>query len=152
MKSLKTLMMAVLTILTISVVAQNSTIKSPKEQLSISKKEQMKMEVMKIQYAIPNYITTGDYSKGAFVSSLSPKEQMKRNVMKLNSVNSYQDVAVNKSGKCPVCLNVLNLSPKEQMKMKVMDLYNCPMSSGSATDKAGKCSICGMDLTAVKNK
>ena len=152
MKSLKTLMMAALTILTISVVAQNTTTKPPKEQLSISKKEQMKMEVMKIQTAIPKYIITGDYSKGAFVSNLSLKEQMKTNVMKLNSVNSYQDIAVNKSGKCPACLNVLNLSPKEQMKMKVMDLYNCPMSSGSATDKAGKCSLCGMDLTAVTNK
>jgi len=151
MKSLKTLMMAALTILTISVVAQNSTTKPPKEQLSISKKEQMKMEVMKIQINPSKYITTEDYSKG-LVSNLSPKEQMKRNVMKLNSVSRYQDVAVNKPGKCPACLNVLNLSPKEQMKMKVMDLYNCPMSSGSATDKAGKCSICGMDLTAVKNK
>jgi hypothetical protein len=124
MKSLKILMMATLTILTISVVAQNSTTKPPKERLTISKKEQMKMEVMKIQSAIPNYITTGDYSKGAFVSNLSLKEQMKRNVMKLNSVNSYPNISVNKSGKCPACLNVLNLSPKEQMKMKVMGMYN----------------------------
>jgi len=140
MKSLKMLMMAALSILTISLFAQSNTTKS--------KKELMKMEVMKI-HTTPQAIITEASAKDGFASNLSPKEQLKRNVVKWNAVTRNNDVAGTNSGKCPDCLSLSNLSPKEQMKMKEMDLLVCSMSAGIASGKIGKCAICGMDLVAV---
>lgn len=152
MKSFKMLMMAALTILTISVFSQNIISKSPEEQVTNSKKESMKMDVMKIQTFLKDFTTTRAYSKKGLVSNLYPKDQMKSIVMNLNNVTPYYDVANDKSGKCSECLTVSNLTPKEQLKMKVIDLYTCQMSSGAASDESGKCAICGMDLTTVKTK
>jgi hypothetical protein len=149
MKSLKMLMMAALSILTISVFAQSNT--------TISKKEQMKMEVMKIYTSPGNYDVTinntGNYAPGSFASNLSSKEQMKIGVMKLNAGTHYNEVAIDKSAMCTKCVALSNLAPKEQMKMKVMGLYNCPMSADMSGNMSGKCSsMCGMDLTAAKSK
>ncbi len=152
MKSLKMLMIAGLTILTISVFSQNNTTRFSQDQLAKSKKELMKMEVMKMQTSPNDFVVTGQYSKGGLVSTLSPKEQMKRNVMRLNNATQYTDVAVNKSGKCPMCVTMSNLSPKEKMKMTVMALNTCPMNAGIPGIDADKCSICGMDLSAVNYK
>ena len=149
MKSLKTLMMAALTILTISVVAQNNTTKSPKEKLSISKKEQMKMEVMKIQTSPTDFVTRAVINN-SIALNLSAKELMKARVMKSNTSAQNYTVALNRSGKCTACLTLVNLSPKEQMKMKVMALDKCSMIAGTLSHEANKCSICGMDLTTSK--
>lgn len=144
------LMMAAFTIVTIAVFAQNNTTKFPQEQLTKSNKELMKMEVMKIPTYSNVFVTTSEYSKNDLVTNLSIKEQMKTSVIKVNAATQYQDIASNKSDKCPACFTLSNLSPKEQMKMKVMDLFTCPMGLGTPGHSSDKCSICGMDLTANK--
>lgn len=144
MKSLKMLMMAGLTILTISVYAQNNS--------TLSKKEQMKMEVMKssaspVQYNIPGD-TQSKISKKRFAVNRSSKEQMKLSVMNGNSDTLYQDGAA----ACPLCLAVLNATTKEQMKLKVMGLYTCPMKVDTASNQRTKCSRCGMNLNTATSK
>ena len=135
------LMMAALSILTISVFAQSNTSKS--------KKEQMKMEVMKIYTSPVNY----DVTSGVFVSNLSQKEQMKMDVIKFNAGSAYRDITINNSAVCPKCTALLNLTSKEQMKMKVMGLYNCPMSADMAGNMPDKCSgVCSMGLYTGKSK
>lgn len=140
MKSLKMLMMAALTILTISVFAQSNSTRS--------KKEQMKMEVMKTYNSpVQNDIKSdmpGKNKKGGSTSSLSSKEQMKMEVMRGTPDTQYQNVAVDKSSNCPLCMTLLNGTPKEQMKMKVMG-YKCPMKIDTAGKQPGRCSMCGMD-------
>ncbi|MBS1511668.1 MAG: hypothetical protein JST86_12555 [Bacteroidetes bacterium] len=141
MKSLRILMMAVFSILTISAIAQNQ-----------SKKEQMKMEVMKIQSSSKVFVSTGAFLKAGLLTSLSAKEQMKSNVTKTNNtVSDYYAGAV-KSPLCPDCLVYSTASPKEQMKLRVMNLDKCSMSPVKGIAEAGKCSICGMGILQVKSK
>ncbi len=141
MKSLKILMVAVLSILTISAMAQNQ-----------SKKEQMKMEVMKIQSPSKVFVSTGAFLKAGLLTSLSAKEQMKSNVtIAKNTVPDYYAGAA-KSTLCPDCLVYSTASPKEQMKLQVMNLEKCSMITVKEIAEAGKCSICGMGILPVKSK
>lgn len=148
MKSLKMGMMTVLIILSISVFAQNNT--------THSKKEQLKMEVMKIYTSpVKNHITgdmTVKNSKGGFISNLSSKQQMKLNILQGYTSTHDQAVTIDNTGTCPLCVTLLNTTPKEQMKMTVMELYNCPMNEDTATYQPAKCSMCGMDLTISKSR
>jgi hypothetical protein len=143
------LMMAALTILTINVFAQSNSNKSQQEQFTNSKKELMKMEVMKIQISPKDFVTSGAVNN-SIVSNLSAKEQMKTSVIKLNTGVQNYTVAVNKSGMCAACLTLSNLSAKEQMKMTAMALDKCPMNAGTPGHEAKKCAICGMDLATSK--
>ena len=118
------LMMAALTILSISVFAQEKAGKkdtarhatfssslTDTKNLALSGKEQMKMEVIKISQA----------SIG------------------VNVANKDQEV-------CPSCLAFSRLSPKEKMKAQVVGIYKC----STYYDSTGtvKCRLCGMCMTS----
>lgn len=141
MKFLKMLMMAAFSILTISTIAQNQ-----------SKKEQMKMEVMKIQSSSKVFVSTGAYINAALLTSLSAKEQMKSIVAKANITVPDYYTSTAKSILCPDCFVYSTASPKEKMKLQVMNLDKCSMSPVKGIAEAGKCSICGMGILPVKSK
>ena len=110
--------------------------------LTKSKKEQMKMQGMKM-YTCPMH--------PAVTSKKSGKCTECGMDMKLTDMayccSKHPAVASNKPGKCPECGSLLNLSPKEKMKMGVMKIYTCPMHSDVTSKEPGKCSKCGMDMT-----
>ncbi|MBC7934198.1 MAG: hypothetical protein H7Y86_02395 [Rhizobacter sp.] len=168
MKAIKSLMMAVLTIITVAVFAQPdtsgkhahnhtpgkaSTYTCPMHpQIAMDKPGKCsicgmdlvksKKKAMKM-YACPMHPA---------VTSKKPGKCTECGMdMKLTEMAyccaKHPDIASNKPGKCPACGNLLNLSPKEKMKMEVMKTYACPMHSDEASNKPGKCSKCGMDLT-----
>ena len=114
MKPLKVLMTVVLTIFTISLFAQTST------NLTTSKKEQMKMTVMKITTASATgynarFNTPGNY-KDALMSTLSPKELMKTDP-KADGIIIY----IRKTSRLKGELTS-TLSPKELMKIRSMNM------------------------------
>ncbi len=176
MKSLKMLMMAALTILSVSVFAQDST----KQKMKTHKQHSEK-----IQYSCPMHpdVTSdkpGKCNKCGMDLTKTKKEQMKMEVMKMYSCPMHPDVTSDKAGKCskcgmdlkkmdmtytcpnhpevnsnrpgkcPKCGTLLNLTPKEKMKMEVMKMYACPMHADVTSAKPGKCPKCGMDL--IKNE
>lgn len=122
MKTLKVLITPVLTILAISVFAQNSTNKDCKSSLTKSKKEQMKMDVIKIYTCTSQTGLTSDmadkYASAGSALNLTSKELMKMDVMKFYTGPQYPDVAFDNAGTYPRGLTLINLSAKEQMKMK----------------------------------
>jgi transcription initiation factor IIE alpha subunit len=179
MKSLKMLMMATLTILSVAVLAQDTTtkkIKAPKQKTE------------KVKYSCPMHsdITSnkpGKCTKCGMDLTLSPKEKMKMEVMKTYTCPMHPDETSDKSGKCSKCgMDLketektvkayscpmhsdvtsanpgkctkcgmdLTLSPKENMKMEVMKIYTCPMHPDVTSNKPGKCSKCNMDLKEKK--
>ncbi len=75
--------------------------------LVLSKKEQMKMEVMKIYSCSMHPEVTSDKagkcSKCGMDLVLSKKEKMKMEVMKMYSCPMHADVTSAKPGKCPKC-------------------------------------------------
>lgn len=138
-------MMAVFFILTMAVFAQNNSFTTQQFQPARSKKELMKMEVMKIQndpiISDKKLINT----EGSPI--LSIKEQMKTGVMKLEPVAQYYVVGTNGSAKCTPCIKFGNLSVKEQMKIRVVGLDVHPASVDTTGLEANLCSICKMDIS-----
>eukprot|EP01035_Chromulina_nebulosa_P005936 gene5936-8040_t len=113
--------------------------------LTASKKEEMKMEVMK-SYNCPMHPNEVNDKEGK-----CPKCGKALMATPINA-NTYScpmhhSVVSDKPGKCAKCGKNLTLTPKEQMKMEVMKQYACPMHPSEVSDKAGKCPKCGMDLT-----
>lgn len=146
MKSFKMLMMAVLTILSVSVFAQEKA----------GKKDTQKNLTL---YTCPTHDTVAKKKPGncpvcGMKLERSKKEQMKAEVTKSYSCPMHLDVTSDKPGKCTKCGMDLTLSPKEKMKMEVVKAYSCPMKcEGDKTyDKPGKCPKCGMDLKEKKEE
>jgi transcription initiation factor IIE alpha subunit len=83
--------------------------------------------------------------------SLSKKEEMKKQVTKTYACPVHADVVSDKSGKCPQCGKKLTLSKKEEMKTETMKNYCCSMHPDMVSDKAGKCPKCGMEMTIRKD-
>ncbi|MEO6455811.1 MAG: heavy metal-binding domain-containing protein [Ginsengibacter sp.] len=176
MKSLKMLMIAALTILTISAFAQNKTIK----KATISKQKSEKVKYTCTMHPDVLMDEFGKCPKCGMDLTKSTKEQMKMDVMKMYTCPMHPEVAMDKSGKCPKCGMdlketemaytcpmhpevtgsksdkcpkcgmALNLSPKEKMKMEVMKIYSCPMHADVTSSEPGKCSKCGMALSEHK--
>ena len=99
MKSFKMLMMAALTILSVAVFAQDTTMQKMKAP---------KQKTEKVKYSCPMHpdeVSTkaGQCSKCGMDLTLSPKEKMKREVMKMYSCPMHSDVTSNKPGKCSKC-------------------------------------------------
>ena len=136
MKKFNIAVLAIFTLISTGVVAQNNN--------SISKKEQMKMKVVNMN------TTPGKISNNVAVSSRSPKEQMKSDLMKSGTTAQFHELVVNDSGNCMSKLNYTNLSPKEQMKLKVVNQNKCMVASDVATVKDGKCTMCGKNATSLK--
>jgi uncharacterized paraquat-inducible protein A len=99
MKSIKMLMMAALTILSVSVFAQDSTNHKMKMQ---------KVKSEKMKYSCPMHpeVTSdkpGKCSKCGMDLIRSKKEQMKMEVMKLYTCPMHPEVTSDKPGKCSKC-------------------------------------------------
>lgn len=130
MKKYTTLMMAVLSIFAIEGSAQNIEIENQKHHTSRSKKELMKMEVLKIENP-PKVLNRSLLNEG-FVSNLSTKEKMKTSVVKNELLLQNKINNVSASGKCVYRLKLSHLSTKEQMKTTVVGLDNCNSEAGSS--------------------
>lgn len=131
--------MAVLTIFSISVFAQDTTMKKMKTP---------KQKTEKMKYSCPMHPDVssnkeGSCSKCGMGLTKIKKEELKSYTcpMKCEGDKTYE-----KPGKCPKC--GMNLKEKEKQAIT----YSCPMKcEGDKTyAKAGKCPKCGMDLKEKK--
>lgn len=138
MKKYIMLLIAALTISSVSVFAQEKAGKKDTTQHTVLYACPMHPEITSNQ--------PGKCTKCGMDLSVSKKEEMKRQVTKAYTCPVHTDVISDKPGKCPQCGKKLSLSKKEQMKAEVMKLYVCPMHPDEKSDKPGKCSKCGMDM------
>ena len=131
--------MGVLSILAIELSAQNIANEKQQYQTSRSKKELMKMEVLKTQTS-PK-ILDRTVSNDGVVSSLFLKEKMKTSVLKLQPAAQNKMNNVSASDKCVDRLKLSHLTIKEQMKTAVIgvDKYN-PEAGNSLLEHS--CLIC----------
>ncbi len=140
MKAIKLLVMSALTIVTISVFAQESP--KQKSKAPMQKKEQ-------VAYSCPMRCE-GDktYDK----AGKCPKCGMNLTKLKMEPVTTFcctmhPDVTSDKPGKCSKC----GMDMKEKQPATVA--YSCPMKcEGDKTyDKPGSCPKCGMALKEQKD-
>ncbi len=139
MKTLRILLIAVLTILSLSVFAQT--------------KGGRKDTTPQTKY----YTCSMHSSVAATKPGNCPICGMKLNLTKKEEANmvqsknyvcpTHQNEVSDKPGKCAVCGMNLNLSVKEKAKLG----YYCPMHPNEKSSREGKCSKCGMALTPVKS-
>ena len=144
MKSLKMLLMAAFSFMTLSVFSQEKA----------GKKDTAQHVTL---YTCPthseiNKKKPGHCPKCGMKLELTPKEQMKTDVTKNYVCPIHADITSNKAGKCSKCDNDLILSPKEKMKMEVIGKYNCSMHPDVTSEKPGKCPKCNMDLVEKKKE
>ena len=146
MKAIKMLMMAAITILTVSVFAQEKA----------GKKDTMKQAKF---YTCTTHDTVAMKKPGncpvcGMKLERSKKEQMKTEVTKTYSWPMHLEITSDKPGKCTKCNMDVTISSKEKMKTEVVKAYSCPMKcEGDKTyTKAGKCPKCGMDLKETKTE
>jgi uncharacterized protein with PIN domain len=144
MKKFMMLMIAALTIGSVSVFAQEKGGKKDTTQHSVLYSCSMHPGVTSDK--------PGKCPQCGMDLSLSGKEEMKKQVTKNYTCPVHADVVSDKSGKCPQCGKKLSLSNKEQMKTDVMKTYCCSMHPDVVRDKPGKCSKCGMDMTMKKQE
>jgi len=140
MNSIKLLMMAVLSILSVSVSAQDTTNNRTKAH---------KQKTEKVKYSCPMH--PGMMSKKPGKCSecgMDLKKIEKVTVVYSCPMKCEGDKTYDKPGKCPKC----GMNLKENVKATVA--YSCPMKcEGDKTyDKAGKCPKCGMDLKEKKDE
>src|SRR6188508_843276 len=112
MKKFMMLMIAALTISSVSVFAQEKAGKKDTTQNTVLYTCPMHPDV-KMDKA-------GKCPKCGMDLSLSKKEEMKKQATKTYICPVHADVISDKSGKCPQCGKNLSLSKKEQMKVEVM--------------------------------
>jgi len=141
MKSLKMLLMAALTIISITLFAQKAGKKDNMKHLTI--------------YTCPMHDSIAMKKPGncpvcGMKLQISAKEQMKRDITKSYSCPAHITQVSDKPGKCSVCGVNLALSPKE--KRATINSYTCPMHANVKADKPGKCPNCGMTLTKAKKE
>ncbi len=137
MKSIKMLMMAALTILSVSVFAQDPGM------------QKMKMKKDKSMYTCPMHPDMvigkpGKCPKCGMDMTKMKKDKMEMSDMKTYACPMHSDVTSDKPGKCSKC--------NMDMKEKATVVYACPMKcEGDKTyAKAGKCAVCGMALKEKK--
>ena len=144
MKTIKIMLMAAITLFSVTVFAQDSTSHKIKKEKS-----------RKTVYSCPihpNMVMNkpGQCPICGAQMGLSLKEQMKMETVGRYTCPQHPDIISDKPGKCAKCHSTLALSAKEKMKMETMKTYSCSMHPEVVSDKPGKCSKCGMDLTEVK--
>ncbi len=140
MKSIKVLLMAVLTILTFNLFAQS--------------KRDVKDTVQHVKlYTCSMHDTVAIKQPGncpvcGMKLNLVTKEAMKTQATKSYSCPMHTDVVSDQPGTCSKCGMKLSMTSKEKMKAG----YYCPMHADVVSDKAGKCPRCGMELVEQKKK
>lgn len=138
MKTFKILMMAVLTIVSLSVLAQTK-----RGYKDTTKHTQFYTCSMHDSIAMKK---PGNCPICGMKLNLSKKEEAHITKSKNYVCPSHPQTVADKPGKCSVCGMSLNLSPKEKAKLG----YACPMHPNEKSDKSGKCPNCGMALTPLK--
>jgi hypothetical protein len=141
----KIIMAFAVVIATVAVFAQKADNTSATNQ-SLSPKELMKMQVVKIR---PDQIGIKYYSLSTVKQNLPQKELMKTQVAKITPASIRVEPA-NDPGVCSSCLALSKLSSKEKMKAGVVGIYKCSMYYDVANTSIVKCPLCGMKLTAKK--
>ncbi len=138
MKSFKILMMAVFSIMYISVIAQDKAGKKDTSRNTLLYTCPMHPEVIMKK--------AGHCPQCGMQLQVSKKEEMKNAVVKNYTCPVHTQVMSDKPGSCSKCGMSLNLSPKEKMKVNVMNNFTCPMHSDVTGNQGGICSKCGMKL------
>lgn len=142
MKSIKILLMAVLSIIAVTVFAQTKAgKKDPAKGLPLYTCSTHDTLLMK---------KPGNCPICGMKLQLSSKEQMKSDVNKTYTCPTHPDVVSDKPGTCSKCGMSLNLSPKEKMKADIAKTYTCSMHPDVYSEKPGTCPVCGMKLNAEK--
>jgi hypothetical protein len=143
MKSKNMLVMAALSIFSVSAFAQDST--QPK-----MKTHTMKME--KLKYSCPMHPDVTSNKPGKCSKCGMALVKTKKNALPADPAKTYvcpmhPDVTSNKPGKCSKC--GMALKEKEPTAL----VYYCPMKcEGEKTyDKPGRCPVCGMNLVEKKD-
>lgn len=129
MKNCNIVLVAIFTFISTCALAQNNH--------NRSKKEQMKMEVLKMN------TTPAKITNNVTAINRSSKEQMKTVVMNPGSPEQLHELVFDNSSFCSMQLTYSNRSPKEQMKHKVVNQNKCMVVSDTAAVKNGKCTMCG---------
>ena len=147
MKSFKILLMAVLTIMSVSVFAQG---KSNNEPFNTKQKsETIKSNCLIYPGAVMNQF--GMYSITEPLLNLSLKERMKREVMRIYDEKTNPGGAAFMACNLSNNLLTLNHSSKEQMKMEAMLMKPATDNSSLNKGKTYLCPGCGMQLNVMKN-
>ncbi|MES2777668.1 MAG: heavy metal-binding domain-containing protein [Bacteroidota bacterium] len=120
------------------------------KNLSLSGKEQMKMDVVK-GYACPMHPEETSSEPGK-CTKCNMDMTATTTVPSMYACKMHPNVISDEKGVCAKCGKNLSLSKKEQMKKDVMKAYTCPMHPNEMSMKDGNCTQCGMDLTPVKSK
>ncbi len=136
MKNFNIILVAVFTLMSAGAFAQTNN--------NRSKKEQMKMEVVKTK------TTPGKITNNVTASNRSAKEQMKAEVMNASSNKHSHELVIDDSDYCANQPINSNISLKEQMKLKVVKQSNCVVAGDIAAVKDGKCTMCGKTASVVK--
>ncbi|WP_276501654.1 heavy metal-binding domain-containing protein [Terrimonas pollutisoli] len=140
MKSLKMLLMAAFSIMTLTVFSQEKA----------GKKDTTQHVTL---YACPMHpdVTSEKPDKCSKCGmDLSLKEQMKQKVVKNYACPIHADVLSNKPGRCSKCKSKLVVDRRGSKQPSVV--YTCTMHPDVTSDKSGKCPKCNMDLTEVKKE
>jgi hypothetical protein len=131
MKSIKVLMIAFFTILSIGLFAQQKT---------SSETKQTKVKTSQVKYACPMHPEETADKPGKCL-----KCKMDLTEVKQYSCPMHADITSDKPGKCSKCKMDLT-------EVKHTDkAYTCPMHADITSDKPGKCSKCKMDLVEKKD-
>lgn len=142
MKSLKMLLMAAVSIMTLSVFAQEKAGKKDTLQHTTLYSCKMHPDV-KMDKA-------GKCPQCGMDLVLSPKEKIKREVTKNYTCPIHADVISNKPGKCSQCNSKLVVDRRGSKQVAVV--YTCSMHPDVTSDKSGKCPKCNMDLVEKKKE
>ena len=137
MKSIKMLMMAVLSIAFFSLSAQDTTTIRPIHKKMVSHKV----------FSCPMH--TGKMSDKPGKCAICGMALKKTQTQYTCSMHSK--VKSNKPGKCPACGMPLTPASDKKMKMNAKKMnakkiYTCPMHADVTSKKQDKCSKCGMDM------
>ncbi len=144
MKTIKMLMMAAFSIMTVAAFSQSKA----------GKKDTTKNTIL---YTCSMHPDVSSSKEGKCLTcgmklELSKKEQMKRGVTRNYTCPVHATVLTQNPGKCPECGMDLKLTAKEKMNVNMRNNFTCPMHADVVRDKDGKCPKCGMKLTKVKTK
>ena len=140
MKSLKILLMAAFSIITLTVFSQEKA----------GKKDTAAHVTLYACSMHPDVTSEKPDKCSKCGMDLSPKEQMKKEVVKNYACPVHADVVSNKPGKCSKCSSKLVVDRKGSKQVAVV--YTCSMHPDVTSDKNGKCPKCNMDLIEKKKE
>lgn len=144
MKTIKILLVAVLTIISTTMYAQTKA-----GRVDTTKHLTL--------YTCPMHDTVAMKKPGncpicGMKLQLSKKEEAHMSINKNYTCPIHVAEVSDKPGNCSKCGMKMTLSTKEKMKIGAMNNYTCPMHDTVSSEKPGKCPNCGMKLTQAKKK